>query len=105
MQVTQLMEKIEEMVAGSSGQHDEMDSDTWSLSRSITGLQELQAAPVRKAKSSELPLNMSGGHWSVSSSAYGSSGSITGPMTTTQGSMSSIASSGIGSLSSRAGSV
>ncbi|KAL2086924.1 hypothetical protein ACEWY4_017983 [Coilia grayii] len=97
MQVTQLMEKIDEMVAGNRGQH--------------YGNQEQQPLPVRKARSYDLiPPSMSGDYdqWSLASSAYSSLRSTASyDISSLRGSVRSTTSSqssGIGSLGSRAGS-
>ncbi|XP_041927111.1 GTPase IMAP family member 9-like [Alosa sapidissima] len=128
MQVTQLMEKIEEMVAGNREQHYEIVSgdslsDRWSLSssayssfRSQAGPEEQHTRPVKKASSFDIiPPDMSGessgdsDRWSFTSSAYSSLRSQTGyDISSLRGSMRSTASSqssGVGSMSSRAGSV
>ncbi|KAG5282909.1 hypothetical protein AALO_G00036070 [Alosa alosa] len=128
MQVTQLMEKIEEMVAGSSGHHDEivsgdsladsrsLSSSAYSSFRSQDGREEQHTRPVKKARSFDIiPPRMGGessgnsDHWSFTSSAYSSLRSQTGyDISSLRGSMRSTASSqssGVGSMSSRAGSV
>ncbi|KAM6957831.1 LOW QUALITY PROTEIN: uncharacterized protein FYW47_011942 [Aplochiton taeniatus] len=69
-QVTELLEKIEEMVAGDRGGHYEI------------GAQSTPSLPLRKAMSKEFPPDMSeeelSERWSLGSSVYGSMSSSTG---------------------------
>ncbi|XP_051718583.1 LOW QUALITY PROTEIN: GTPase IMAP family member 8 [Ctenopharyngodon idella] len=67
-QVTELLEKIEEMVAGNRGCLYELDKET------LERVERIAAVPIKRAQSMDIPLNLAEGCGSSSgiSSAYGS---------------------------------
>ncbi|KAM6957830.1 LOW QUALITY PROTEIN: uncharacterized protein FYW47_011940 [Aplochiton taeniatus] len=95
-QVTELLKKIEEMVAGNRGGHYEI------------GAPSTPSLPLRKASSMDIPLHMSEDDFSdrgsTTSSAYGSQSSLTSygasSLLGSSTSLTSTLSSGVGSLAS-----